>query len=126
MCLFYPLFNLSSPEFISGSCDDNGTLFLPLLPENLKQVQIDGGCKGLLSFCPKSRDKRAECLCLFYPFLIYRLPEFISGSCDDNGTLFLPLLPENLKQVQIDGITDTVSCHDNGKVFVPVLPKIQN
>ncbi|MBR3913367.1 MAG: hypothetical protein IKJ28_03955 [Alphaproteobacteria bacterium] len=38
------------PEFISGSCDDNGTLFLPLLSENLKQVQIDDGYKGLLSF----------------------------------------------------------------------------
>ena len=58
---------------------------MPVLYEISDKIRNDGKCKGLSSFWKNAK--------AFYP-----------KSCDNNGTSFVPILHENLKQVQIDDI----------------------
>ena len=99
-------------EFISVSRHDSCTLFVAILSENLKQVQIDCGGKGFRLtvrvnvFVIFVRNLVAKGLIVCANstlFLAFCHTEFISVSRHDSCTLFIAIPSEDLKRVQIDG-----------------------
>ena len=80
--------------------------------ENLKQVQIDCGGKGfrltmgvnVFVMFVRNLVMKGHVVCANSTlFLAFCHTEFISVSRHDSCTLFVPVLSENLKRVQING-----------------------
>ena len=80
--------------------------------ENLKQVQIDCGGKGfrltmgvnVFVMFVRNLVMKGHVVCATSTlFLAFCHTEFISVSRHDSCTLFVPVLSENLKRVQING-----------------------